>query len=677
MAIRAPLGASGTGDDEFDGRDAIRFEELWAERDVLRNYCLRLVGDPALADDMVQEAFIEAYRQLDRLERRSSFLPWLATVAKRRGLNELRRRRYAATVAEIPESRFDMEPDPADVTVHRDEIALVREAVHSTLTVRERRLLLQRLVAGLSAEEMAAEEGTTPGSIRCVLMRARCKLRESLEGAERWALAPIATTADWLRRRTSGLSLRAQEVGSFASAASVGEVVAAAVVTVTLGAAMVPPSADPSSKVTVAADGALPVLASFSKLGGPETVREAATPVQRSAPDAPVAVAPEASPVVAPANSPASDEPAPSGPSPVPGLPGPPPPEIDPDEPLPHDEPEDPDDAHFHDFDSPRGEAQSEGEGGSDEVFALGTNAGRCTVDCTVLFHTSDSGRTWQRLAAEGIGEASQVMVAPAYPVDNRIYVMGPDGLRISTDGGASFEPVPTAPVTGPAVMSPGFSDGDERIFIGTQPGFIYDAAVDALIPFTGAPLAGTFNHAAFGHAVGEPDVMFVSTLVNGPAGTARAVIFRCQRDEVCSEGALIDRVTRAPRLTAGAAPDGSAMVIAWDGQKIFVSHDAGRSFEKSPTGVEPSAVEDVVVDSHGRLYAAVGSSQTPGGVLTSTDRGATWKLTGAGTPLTSGAAVVLAPRPGVALASPVDSGATGILYSVTGGDSWTKELRR
>ncbi|HVM40643.1 MAG TPA: sigma-70 family RNA polymerase sigma factor, partial [Acidimicrobiia bacterium] len=88
MALRVPLGAPGFGDDdESVEAPSVAFEELWAERDVLRSYCLRLVGDPALADDMVQEAFIEAYRQLERLEHRGSFLPWLATVAKRRGLN--------------------------------------------------------------------------------------------------------------------------------------------------------------------------------------------------------------------------------------------------------------------------------------------------------------------------------------------------------------------------------------------------------------------------------------------------------------------------------------------------------------------------------------------------------------------------------------------------------------
>src|SRR5439155_25702296 len=79
----------------------------------------------------------------------------------------------------------------------------------------------------------------------------------------------------------------------------------------------------------------------------------------------------------------------------------------------------------------------------SHEVFATGTSTEGCppskaNAPCQVLYHSPDGGVTWVHLKAAGF-TGGTVLLAPNFPVDNRIFVSGPSGLQISRDGGATF----------------------------------------------------------------------------------------------------------------------------------------------------------------------------------------------------------------------------------------------
>ncbi|HYE05898.1 MAG TPA: RNA polymerase sigma factor [Planctomycetota bacterium] len=69
---------------------------------MLAVYVYGLVGDRALADDVCQEAFVQGYRHLARLERRESFAAWLRTIARNIAFDHLRRRER--TTAMEPEA---------------------------------------------------------------------------------------------------------------------------------------------------------------------------------------------------------------------------------------------------------------------------------------------------------------------------------------------------------------------------------------------------------------------------------------------------------------------------------------------------------------------------------------------------------------------------------------------
>lgn len=159
-----------------DDRDA--FGELVARhQSAVRRYLRHLTrGDAALADDLAQETFVQAYRSLARYRADSSFSTWLLGIAHNHWRNA-RRRRDASPVARpagAPE-----EPAVGDTTALTDlrhdlELALQR------LSPDEQHALHLSYQQGLSHREIAAVLGCPIGTAKTYLARSKDKLRTLL-----------------------------------------------------------------------------------------------------------------------------------------------------------------------------------------------------------------------------------------------------------------------------------------------------------------------------------------------------------------------------------------------------------------------------------------------------------------------------------------------------------------
>src|SRR5204862_6589422 len=57
------------------------------------NTCLRILNDTAEAEDVLQESFIEAFKNLQRFEYRTSFGGWLKQICINRSINQLKKRK--------------------------------------------------------------------------------------------------------------------------------------------------------------------------------------------------------------------------------------------------------------------------------------------------------------------------------------------------------------------------------------------------------------------------------------------------------------------------------------------------------------------------------------------------------------------------------------------------------
>ena len=121
------------------------------------------------AEDLVQEVFLSALRQLHSLRKPTAFPGWLATIARNRA-NDYHRRKVSAS--ELPRNLAagnDCAPEAFAV------ISTIQD-----LPEPYREPLLLRLVEGMTGEEIAARTGLRPASVRVNLHRGMKRLRELL-----------------------------------------------------------------------------------------------------------------------------------------------------------------------------------------------------------------------------------------------------------------------------------------------------------------------------------------------------------------------------------------------------------------------------------------------------------------------------------------------------------------
>jgi RNA polymerase sigma-70 factor, ECF subfamily len=126
---------------------------------------------PAEAEDLVQEVFLAAMRELHALRDERAFGGWLATIARNRATGW--HRRSIETV--------ELEDRGAGATQQDEQEARSALAAIQSLPDAYRETLMMRLVEGMTGPEIAARTGLTPDSVRVNLHRGMKLLREVLE----------------------------------------------------------------------------------------------------------------------------------------------------------------------------------------------------------------------------------------------------------------------------------------------------------------------------------------------------------------------------------------------------------------------------------------------------------------------------------------------------------------
>ncbi len=161
---------------------ALEFDALFSElfkREFPRlfRYLDRLSGEPDLAADLAQEAFV---RLNDRGELPDHPPLWLITVALNlfRNVKTTRsRRRRLFTATQVDATLADPSPDPAETVQAEETRAQVRRAI-DRLEDRDRQLLLLR-AEGYSYRDMASVLGLNENSVGTLLARAKRAFREA------------------------------------------------------------------------------------------------------------------------------------------------------------------------------------------------------------------------------------------------------------------------------------------------------------------------------------------------------------------------------------------------------------------------------------------------------------------------------------------------------------------
>ena len=137
-----------------------------------------ILGGRADAPDAVQEAFIDAFRALDRFDPARRFYPWFYTLLRHRcfKLAAGRRRREASSLEETDIlAAAGAGPAP--------EERLQLEAALIELSPEDRELITLRHLDGLSYQELAERLSIPQGTVMSRLYHARRRLRDELAGS--------------------------------------------------------------------------------------------------------------------------------------------------------------------------------------------------------------------------------------------------------------------------------------------------------------------------------------------------------------------------------------------------------------------------------------------------------------------------------------------------------------
>ena len=144
---------------------------------VLATITRRLGGDLALAEDVVQDAFVAAAVDWDRRGAPERPGAWLTTTAWRKALDRLRHDRVAA--AYVPEVPMTSEFEYDDSSLDDDQLAMLFACCHPALAPEARMALTLRSVAGLTVPEIARAFLSSEAAMERRLGRARRKVSDA------------------------------------------------------------------------------------------------------------------------------------------------------------------------------------------------------------------------------------------------------------------------------------------------------------------------------------------------------------------------------------------------------------------------------------------------------------------------------------------------------------------
>jgi len=173
------------GEDELVERclrgDTLGYKELYQRYSkAMYNTCLRLLNNVAEAEDVLQESFMEAFRNLAKFENRTSFGGWLKQICINRSISQLQKRKIDWVDMEQVAGYDSAEELPFDDEEIAYKVESVKKAIMK-LPDGYRTVLNLYLLEGYDHEEIAEILNVAESTTRTQFMRAKQKLLQFLK----------------------------------------------------------------------------------------------------------------------------------------------------------------------------------------------------------------------------------------------------------------------------------------------------------------------------------------------------------------------------------------------------------------------------------------------------------------------------------------------------------------
>lgn len=148
---------------------------------MMRAYARRILSGSADVDDVVQEAFITAWKQLPKLDDGGKVKSWLMRITSRKAIDRVRATRPSADVEELDLPAAELSA-PVQQAEARAGVAALSDALLE-LPAPQRECWVLREIGGYTYEEIADELGVPLSTVRGLLARAR---KDIIVRMEQW-----------------------------------------------------------------------------------------------------------------------------------------------------------------------------------------------------------------------------------------------------------------------------------------------------------------------------------------------------------------------------------------------------------------------------------------------------------------------------------------------------------
>ena len=171
-------------DATLKGQSAAFGQLVTKYQDRLYHTLTHLLGSPEEAQDVAQDAFVQAFVKLDSFRGNSAFYTWLYRIAFNVAMSHRRRKKPTTSVDEAKEMAgvepIDTEGAPERRMLESERAGQVHEAL-AQLSTEHRTVLVLREMDGQPYESIAEILDLPVGTVRSRLHRARLQMREQLE----------------------------------------------------------------------------------------------------------------------------------------------------------------------------------------------------------------------------------------------------------------------------------------------------------------------------------------------------------------------------------------------------------------------------------------------------------------------------------------------------------------
>jgi RNA polymerase sigma-70 factor, ECF subfamily len=150
--------------------------------DRLRRFVTRLTGNESIAEEVVNEVFLDAWRHADKFEERSQVATWLMAIARFRAISECRRRSESQLDERAAEIIEDPSDTPATAMDKRERSDILQKCL-AKLTPLHRDVINLIYYQGKKVEEVAKFTGAPINTVKTRMHHARNRMAELLAEA--------------------------------------------------------------------------------------------------------------------------------------------------------------------------------------------------------------------------------------------------------------------------------------------------------------------------------------------------------------------------------------------------------------------------------------------------------------------------------------------------------------